>query len=52
MALIKEPLDVDFFVEPHSLTDLEKVAISEFIKSYKKKNKKKMPLPLEELATA
>jgi hypothetical protein len=52
MALIKEPLDVDFFVEPHPLTDFEKSAISEYIKNYKKKNKKKNTLPLEELAVA
>jgi hypothetical protein len=45
MALIKEPLDVDFVVEPHSLTDLEKLAISEYIKNYKKKNKKKIRFP-------
>ena len=37
MALIKEPLDVDFFVEPLPLSDIERKAISEFIKNYKKK---------------
>ncbi len=37
MALIKEPLDVDFFVEPKPLSEVEKTAISDFIKSYKKK---------------
>jgi hypothetical protein len=53
MALIKEPLEVDFFVEPQPLSDTEKVAISDFIKSYKKKkmiNKKK--LLVEEYALA
>jgi hypothetical protein len=52
MALIKEPLDVDFFVEPQPLSDLEKLVISDFIKNYKKKNKKKKSLPSEELAAA
>ena len=46
MALIKEPLDVDFFVEPQPLTDAERKIISDFIVNYKKeklnkKNKKK-----------
>ena len=41
MALIKEPLDVDFFVEPKPLSDSERIAISDFIKSYKKQNSKK-----------
>lgn len=38
MALIKEPLDVDFFVEPKPLSDTERKTISEFIKNYKKKH--------------
>ena len=38
MALIKEPLDIDFFVEPIPLSDTERKTISEFIKNYKKKH--------------
>ena len=38
MALIKEPLDVDFFVEPQPLSDTERKTISEYIKNYKKKH--------------
>ena len=37
MGLIKEPLDVDFFVEPKSLTPKEREAISEHIRDYKAK---------------
>ena len=36
MALIKEPLEVDFFVEPQPLSDIERKAISDHIKTYKK----------------
>ena len=35
MALIKEPIEVDFFVEPLPLSDTERTAISEYIKNYK-----------------
>ncbi len=44
MALIKEPLDVDFFVEAQPLSDRERKAISDYIISYKKEksNKKKV----------
>ena len=38
MALIKEPLEVDFFVEPKPLSDTERKSLSEFIKNYKKKH--------------
>jgi len=37
MGLIKEPLDVDFTVEPHVLTNEEKTAISKYIRDYKMK---------------
>lgn len=37
MGLIKEPLDVDFLVDPRPLTKKEKLAISEFIKADKAK---------------
>lgn len=37
MGLIKEPLDVDFVVESRPLTEAEKKAISEFIKTDKEK---------------
>jgi hypothetical protein len=41
MGLIKEPLDVDFEVEPKSLTQKEKEAISQYILDYKLKQTKK-----------
>ena len=37
MGLIKEPLDVDFVVDPRPLTKEEENAISEFIKADKQK---------------
>ncbi|MCR8559224.1 hypothetical protein KXD93_16320 [Mucilaginibacter sp. BJC16-A38] len=37
MGLIREPLDVDFTVEPHVLTEEEKIAISKYIREYKLK---------------
>lgn len=37
MGLIREPLDVDFTVEPKVLTKAEKDAISEYIRNYKTK---------------
>jgi hypothetical protein len=41
MGLIKEPLDVDFEVDPRPLTRKEKQGISEFIKGDKLKGAKK-----------
>ena len=35
MGLIKEPLDVDFVVDPRPLTKKEQLAISKFIKADK-----------------
>ena len=37
MGLIREPLEVDFFVDPRPLTDKEKKMISDFIKADKEK---------------
>ena len=37
MGLIKEPLDVDFVVDPRPLTKKEQLAISAFIKADKEK---------------
>ncbi len=37
MGLIKEPLDVDFTVDPRPLTKKEQLAISAFIKADKEK---------------
>ena len=37
MGLIKEPLDIDFLVDPRPLTKKEEIAISEFIKADKEK---------------
>lgn len=41
MGLIKEPLDVDFVVDPRPLTKQEELAISEYIKADKEKRKLK-----------
>ena len=41
MGLIREPLDVDFFVDPKPLTEKEKKMISDYIKSDKEKRKSK-----------
>jgi hypothetical protein len=37
MGLIKEPLDVDFYVDPRLLTKKEREAISQHIREYKEK---------------
>jgi len=37
MELLKEPLNVDFVVDPRPLTKKEKLAISSFIKDDKEK---------------
>jgi len=37
MGLIREPLEVDFVVDPRPLTKKEELAISEFIKADKAK---------------
>jgi hypothetical protein len=44
MGLIKEPLDVDFVVDPRPLTMAEEKAISDFIRADKKKHKTKSPI--------
>jgi hypothetical protein len=41
MGLIREPFDVDFFVDSRPLTEKEKKIISDFIKSDKEKRKNK-----------
>jgi hypothetical protein len=41
MGLIREPLDVDFVVDPRPLTEKEKKMISDFIKTDKEKKKSK-----------
>jgi hypothetical protein len=41
MGLIREPLDVDFVVDPRPLTKQEEIAISEYIKADKEKRKLK-----------
>ena len=40
MGLIKEPLNVDFVVDPRPLTDKERKMISDFIKADKLKKAK------------
>ena len=41
MGLIREPLDVDFIVDPRPLTKAEEKAISDFIRADKEKRKLK-----------
>ena len=41
MGLIREPLDVDFVVDPRPLSDKEKKMISDFIKADKENRKNK-----------
>jgi hypothetical protein len=41
MGLIKEPLDIDFYVDPEPLTDEERALISKYIQEYKARHKKK-----------
>jgi hypothetical protein len=38
MGLVREPLDVDFYVDPKPLTKEEKEAISKYIREYKAKH--------------
>jgi len=38
MGLIREPLNVDFVVDPKPLTKREKEAISKYIREYKEKH--------------
>ena len=41
MGLIKEPLSVDFYVDPRPLTKKEREAISQHIREYKEKTAKR-----------
>ena len=41
MGLIKEPINVDFVVDPRPLTKTEEKAISDFIRADKEKTKLK-----------
>jgi hypothetical protein len=41
MGLIKEPKNIDFYVDPRPLTAKEQKKISDFIKADKKKNKRR-----------
>jgi hypothetical protein len=43
MGLIKEPKDVDFYVDPRVLTKEEQKMVSDFIKSDKKSKKRRKP---------
>ncbi len=43
MGLIREPLDIDFFVDPKPLTENEKKMIKDFIKEDKEKRKLTKP---------
>jgi len=44
MGIIKEPLDIDFVVDPRPLTEKERKMISDFIKSDKAKKAKTIDL--------
>lgn len=44
MELMREPLDVDFFVDPKPLTVKDKKMISDFINADKEKRKNKRTL--------
>ncbi len=44
MGLIKEPLDVDFYVDPRPMTKEDEKAISDYIKADKLKRSKKIQL--------
>jgi len=39
MGLIREPLDVDFYIDPRPLTKEDKKKISDFIKADKQRRK-------------
>lgn len=41
MGLVKEPINVDFVVDPRALTKAEEKAISDFIRADKVKRKRK-----------
>ncbi len=41
MGLIKEPLDVDFYVDPRPMTKEDEQAVSEYIKADKVRRGKK-----------
>ncbi len=41
MGLVKEPINVDFIVDPRPLTKAEEKAISDFIRADKVKRKRK-----------
>ncbi len=45
MGLIKEPLNVDFVVDPRPLTNKERKMISDFIKADKLKKSKLLDRP-------
>ncbi len=42
MGLIKEPIDVDFYVDPRPLTKVEEKKISDYIVADKQKRKTKL----------
>ena len=56
MELIREPLDVDFYVDPRPLTKEEREKISQHIREYKAKMVKlksgKTPAKKKNLATS
>jgi len=47
MGLIREPKDVDFYVEPRPLTIEDEKAISDYIKADKQKRRKKNTKPVD-----
>jgi hypothetical protein len=46
MGLIKEPIEIDFYVDPRPLTKEEEKRISDFIKADKKKSKRRKKIKI------
>ena len=46
MGLIKEPIDIDFYVDPRPLTAKEQKMISDYIKADKQKKKRRKKIKI------
>jgi hypothetical protein len=49
MGIIKEPLDIDFVVDPRPLSQKDKELISNFIKADKAKRQKNITAPRKKM---
>jgi len=47
MGLIKEPKNIDFYVDPRPLTKEEQKRISDYIKADKKKSKRRKKIKIK-----